>query len=83
MLRPSLARSWVERDLHKGDLRVLSEVAFRRTARPHLGPVERLYKRGFLAQTTSGPCCRMTLTGWVAVLLRHIWARPVNKKEHQ
>jgi hypothetical protein len=73
----------VERDLHVGDLRVLSDVAFRRTARPPLGPVERLCKRGFLVQTTSGAFCRMTLKGGVAVLLRHTWARPVNKLEDQ
>jgi hypothetical protein len=51
----SLARSWVERDLQAGDLRVLSNVAFRRTLRPHSDPVERLSERGFLVKTTP-PC---------------------------
>ena len=67
----SLPRSWAERDLKVGDLRVLSDVAFRRTLRPYFDPVERLCERGFLVKTTRAPrCCRMTLKGWIAVLLR-------------
>ena len=68
-------RSRVERDLFVGDLRVLSDVAFRRTARPPSGAVERLCKRGFLVETTRAPCCRMTLNGWIAILLRLTFAR--------
>jgi hypothetical protein len=72
----SLARSWVERELQAGDLRVLSNVAFRRTLRPHSDPVERLGERGFLVKTTRAPrCCRMTLKGWTAILLRHTFAQ--------
>jgi hypothetical protein len=78
----SLARSWVERDLQAGDLRVLSNVAFRRTLRPHSDPVERLSERGFLVKTTRAPrCCRMTLKGWTAILLRHTFARNDTRTE--
>ena len=77
-----LQRSWVERDLWVGDLRVLSDIAFRRIHGPGFGQVERLRKRGFLVKTARGPC-RMTLTGWVAVLLRNTSARPVNKSTYQ
>ena len=75
LLRSSLVRSRLERDLHVGDLRVLSDVAFGRTARPHFNPVERLCKRGFLVETNCGPCCRMTLKGWIAIFLRYTCAR--------
>jgi hypothetical protein len=76
-----LQRSWVERDLRVGDLRVLSNIAFRRIDGPAFDQVERLRKRGFLVKTAGGPC-RMTLTGWVAVLLRNTSARRV-KLTHQ
>jgi hypothetical protein len=33
-------RAWVERDLCVGDLRTLSDIAFRRIAGPPFGPVE-------------------------------------------
>jgi hypothetical protein len=77
-----LQRSWVERDLHEGDLRVLSDIAFRRIHGPAFDPVQRLRKRGFLVKSARGPY-RMTLTGWVAVLLRNTSARRVNKSVHQ
>jgi hypothetical protein len=67
-------RAWVERDLYVGDLRTLSDIAFRRIAGPAFGPVDRLCKRGFLVKTGRGPC-RMTLKGWVAVVLRNTSAR--------
>ena len=73
-----LQRSWVERDLQRGDLRILSDTAFRRLHGPAFDPVQRLRKRGFLVKTARGPY-RMTLTGWVAVFLRHTSARPVIK----
>ena len=65
----------MERDLRVGDLRVLSHVAFRKTARPASLVVDRLCERGFLAKTNRGRCCRMTLKGWTAILLRHTFAR--------
>ena len=81
LLRPSSIRSWVERDLYVGDLRVLSDVAFRRTVRLPFGPVERLCKRGFLVQTTRAPGGRMTLKGgslsFSEILLRD---RSTNKR---
>jgi hypothetical protein len=77
-LTSQLQRSWVERDLLVGDLRVLSDIAFRRIAGPGFGQVERLIKRGFLVRNARGSC-RMTLLGWVAVLLRNTSARRVNK----
>ena len=73
-----LQRSWVERDLQRGDLRILSDIAFRRIKGPAFDSVQRLRKRGFLVKTARGPY-RMTLTGWVAVFLRHTSARPVIK----
>jgi hypothetical protein len=69
-----LQRSWVERDLCVGDLRALSNIASRRIDGPGLDQVERLRKRGFLAETARGTC-RVTLTGWVAILLRNTSAR--------
>jgi hypothetical protein len=63
-------RSWLERDLCVGDLRTLSNIAFHAGfALPASTQIERLRKRGFLALTARGTY-RMTLTGWVAVLLR-------------
>ena len=70
-----LHRSWVERDLHVGDLRALNDIAFRKIHSPGFGQVDRLCKRGFLvANTAQGPY-RMTLKGWVAVFLRNTSAR--------
>jgi hypothetical protein len=77
-LTGQLQRSWVERDLWVGDLRVLSDIAFRRIDGPGFGQVERLRKRGFLVKTARGPC-RMTLMGWVAVIVRNTSARRVDK----
>ena len=69
-------RSWVERDLCVGDLRALSNIAFRRIDGPGFSQVERLCKRGFLVETNRGPrCCRMTLKGWIAIFLRYTCAR--------
>ena len=67
-------RAWVERDLYVGDLRTLSDIAFRRIDGPAFEQVQRLRKRGFLVKTARGPY-RMTLLGWVAVLLRNTSAR--------
>ena len=67
-------RTWVERDLYFGDLRALSDVASRRTVRPASAIVDRLGKRGFLKRTARGSP-RVTLKGWIAVLLRHTSAR--------
>ena len=75
-------RSWVERNLCVGDLRALNNIAFGRSFDgPDLGQVERLCKRGFLKTTTRGTC-RMTLTGWVVILLRNTSARskPADKR---
>jgi hypothetical protein len=70
-----LQRSWVERDLCVGDLRALSNIASGRSFDgPDLDQVERLGKRGFLTTTARGTC-RMTLTGYVAILLRNTSAR--------
>jgi hypothetical protein len=66
----SSVRSWVERDLHRGDLRVLRAFAFFRNDRPPSIVVDRLCERGFLAQSGRGRP-RMTLKGWFAVLSRH------------
>ena len=71
-----LQRSWIERDLHVGDLTALNNIAFRKGDGTASTQVERLRKRGFLANTARGSY-RMTLTGWVAVLLRNTSARGV------
>jgi hypothetical protein len=63
-------RAWVQRDLHVGDLRALSGIAFRRDVRPASTIIDRLDKRGFLEMTARGSY-RVTLKGWIAVLLRH------------
>ena len=69
-----LQRSWVERDLRVGDLRALSDIAFRRIDGPAFDQVERLCKRGFLRMPPGG-LGRMTMKGWVAVLFRNTSAR--------
>ena len=69
-----LVRSKLERDLHVGDLRALCDVAFRRIDRPASLIVDRLCERGFLAKTARGRN-RMTLKGWLAILLRQTLAR--------
>jgi hypothetical protein len=56
----------VERDLHVGDLRVLSDFALFRNRYPPSIVVDRLCERGFLAKT-SRVRPRMTLKGWMAV----------------
>jgi hypothetical protein len=80
LTRP-LQRSWLERDLYVGDLRALTNIAFGRSDLPASTQIERLRQRGFLAWTAKGTY-RITLTGWVAVLLRNTSARPV-KLTHQ
>ena len=80
LLQPSLMRSWVERDLHLGDLRALSNIASGRSFDgPDLDQVERLCKRGFLKTTARGTC-RMTLSGWIATLLRYTFAKRARKE---
>jgi hypothetical protein len=74
LLRPSFMRSWVERDLQRGDLSFLRDFAFFRNRRPPSAVVDRLCERGFLAKTERGRT-RMTTKGWIAVSLRHTLAR--------
>ena len=69
-------RAWVERDLYMGDLRTLSDIAFRRIAGPPFGAVNRLRKRGFLVKTDHGHS-RVTLMGCVTIILRYTTARRV------
>jgi hypothetical protein len=58
-----------------GDLRTLRNIAFHTgVALPASTQIERLRKRGFLALTARGTY-RMTVTGWVAVLLRNTYVR--------
>jgi hypothetical protein len=54
LLRPSLVRSWVERDLQVGDLRILSNFALFRNACPPSAVVDRLCERGISSQDRSG-----------------------------
>jgi hypothetical protein len=67
-------RARLERDLARGDLRVLSDIAFGRVHGPDSDQVERLCERGFLAKTRKGRA-RMTLKGWIAILLRKTVAK--------
>jgi hypothetical protein len=79
-LTARLQRSWLERDLYVGDLRALSNIAFRRSDKPASTQIERLRKRRFLAWAAKGTC-RMTLIGWVALLLRNTSAR--SRRDHR
>jgi len=67
-------RSWAQRDLHEGDLSRLSDFAFFRNRYPASIVVDRLCERGFMAKTNRGRN-RMTLKGWIAILLRKTFAR--------
>jgi hypothetical protein len=71
-------RSWVERGLQPGDLSFLMDFAFFRNRRPPSAVVDRLRERGFLAKTERGRT-RMTLKGWVAILVRRTLARRAAK----
>jgi hypothetical protein len=73
LLRLSFMRSWVERDLHRGDLSVLGDFASFGNRRPPSAIVDRLCERGFVTKTARGS--RMTLKGWIAILSRHTIAR--------
>jgi hypothetical protein len=64
----------VERDLQRGDLSFLTDFAFFRNRYPPSIVVDRLRERGFLAKTERGRT-PMTLKGWIAVFLRHTFAR--------
>jgi hypothetical protein len=70
-------RSWVERDLQRGDLRLLADFAFFRNNRLPSIVVDRLCERRFLAKSERGRS-RMTLKGWIAILLRQSFARSSN-----
>jgi hypothetical protein len=66
-------RSWLERDLQPGDLSFLTDFAFLRNRHPPSIVVDRLRERGFLAKPELWRS-RMTLKGWIAILLRHTTA---------
>ena len=70
-------RSWVKHGLQRGDLTFLTDFAFFRNRRPPSAVVDRLRERGFLAKTERGRK-RMTLKGWLAILLRHTTAGRTN-----
>jgi hypothetical protein len=53
-LTPQQQRSWLERDLQRGDLSVLRDFALFRNRRPPSAVVDRLRERGFLAKTARG-----------------------------
>jgi len=72
-------RSWVERDLQRGDLSFLKDFAFFRNRRPPSAVADRLRQRGFLAKTERARN-RMTLKGWLIILLRHTTARRTNSR---
>jgi hypothetical protein len=76
MSKRSFARSWVLRDLQRGDLSYLRDFASFRNRRPPSAVVDRLCERGFLAKTNRGRT-RMTLKGWIAILLRNTFARKI------
>jgi hypothetical protein len=74
MSNRSFTRSWVQRDLQRGDLTCLRDFALFRDPRPDFAVIDRLYDRGFLTSTARGRN-RITLKGWMAVLLRNTFAR--------
>jgi hypothetical protein len=76
MSKRSFARSWVRRDLHRGDLSCLTDFALFRNRLPPSAVVDRLCERGFLAKTNRAGI-RMTLKGWIAILLRNTFARKI------
>ena len=78
LLQSSGMRSWVRRDLHRGDLGFLTDFAFFRNCRPPSAVVGRLCERGFLAKTGRGRP-RMTLKGWTALLSRHTFVQRPNR----
>ena len=78
LLQLSGMRSWVRRDLHRGDLGFLTDFAFFRNREPPSAVVGRLCERGFLARTVRGRS-RMTLSGWIAILIRHTFAQRPNR----
>jgi hypothetical protein len=69
-------RSWVQRDLQRGDLTCLKDFALFRDRFPDYAVVDRLCERGFLAKTNRGRI-RMTLKGWIVTLLRTTFARKI------
>src|SRR5262245_39775159 len=73
MLERTRPRSWMHRDLHRGDLTILTNFAFFRNRYPPSIVVDRLCEGGFLAKTARGRF-RMTLKGCIAILLRQIFA---------
>ena len=74
MLERTRARSWMHRDLHRGDLTILTNFAFFRNRYPPSIVADRLCEGGFLAKTTRGRF-RMTPKGWMAILLRQTFIR--------
>jgi hypothetical protein len=72
----SFTRSWVQRDLQRGDLSYLRDFALFRNRLPPSAVVDRLCERGFLAKSNRGRT-RMTLKGWIAILLRNTFARKI------
>jgi hypothetical protein len=64
----------VEHELKPGDLGFLRDFAFFRNRYPHSIVADRLCERGFMAKTNRGRR-RMTLKGWMAILLRKTFAR--------
>jgi hypothetical protein len=72
-------RSWLRRDLKRGDLSFLTDFAFFRNRHPPSAVVDRLREREFLAQTARGGS-RMTLKGWIAILLGHTLGRRTRRE---
>lgn len=68
-------RSWVTKDLYRGDMRALQHVARRRIGDIDIGQLSRLRKRGFITKIFWGRA-RVTPKGWLALLLRTTVARP-------
>ena len=79
MLERTRARSWMHRDLHRGDLTILTNFAFFRNRYPPSIVVDRLCERGFLARTARLRL-RMTLKGLIAIFLRRTLAQGSTKK---
>ena len=73
-------RTWVIRELHRGDLHALSDAFHGRYYDLDIGQIDRLRHRGYLAKNIFGGL-RVTIKGRLALLLRLTIARAKSTSE--
>ena len=76
----SSIRTWVIRELHRGDLHALSDAARGRYYDLDMGQIDRLRGRGYLTNKLFGGL-RVTIKGRLALLLRRTVARAKSAPE--